>query len=146
MTVIIDGDASPVKTIIYEETKKRGLPVILVTSFAHFSNKEVPQHVEVVYVDSDREAADYRIMALAKKGDLLVTQDYGLASLALGKQLTVLHHNGFLYTHQNIDQLLESRYLNAQMRKSGKRTKGPKAFTQDDRNHFRAVLEDLLDQ
>ena len=140
MKIIIDSDASPVKQIVIDEAAKRQLKVVLVASFAHYSNKEHPEHVETIYVDSAQEAADYRIMQLAQRNDILITQDYGLASLALGKGALVLHHIGFQYDHTNIDNLLQTRYLSAQMRKSGKRTKGPKPFTTEDAEKFRELL------
>ncbi len=63
-------------------------------------------------------------MKLASKGDLVITQDYGLASLALAKGCLVMHHEGLeMYTNKNIDDLLQTRYLSAQARKAGKRTK-----------------------
>lgn len=145
MKIIIDSDASPVKSIVIEEAAKRNISVTLVASFAHYSTKEQPKHVETIYVDSAQEAADYRIMQLAQKGDVLITQDYGLASLALGKGVTVLHHMGFGYDENNIERLLESRYLNAQIRKSGKRTKGPKKFTTEDAEKFKQLLIQTLE-
>lgn len=145
MKIIIDSDASPVKGIVIQEAEKRGLDVILVASFAHFSNKVHPSHVETVYVDSEKEAADYKIMQLAQRSDVLITQDYGLASMTLLKGVTVLHHKGFQYDQYNIERLLESRYLSAQMRKSGKRTKGPKPFTQADAQTFQTLLIEVLD-
>ncbi|MFL2132566.1 YaiI/YqxD family protein [Desemzia sp. FAM 24101] len=145
MHVYIDADASPVKNIVIEEGLKRGLPVTLVTSIAHYSTTEYPPGVQTVYVDTGAEAADYRIMQLVKKEDLLITQDYGLASLCLAKGCLVLHHTGFRYTADNIDQLLQSRYLSAMVRKSGKRTKGPKPFTNEDRDKFRELLKGVLD-
>lgn len=145
MRIVIDGDGSPVKEVAIEEALKRGLPVLIVTSFAHYSPRELPTHVEVVYVDSQKEAADYRIMQLLEGSDILITQDYGLASLALGKGCVVLHHGSFQYTLDNIERLLQTRYLNAQMRKSGKRTKGPKPFTKEDRDAFRRFLVGFLD-
>lgn len=120
------------------------MPVVLVSSYAHFSNKAYPAYVETVYVDSEQEAADYRIMHLLQQGDVLITQDYGLASLALGKKAIVLHHKGFQYTYENIDRLLETRYLSAQMRKSGKRTKGPNPFTKEAAEDFRAVFKQVI--
>lgn len=145
MRIVIDGDGSPVKEIAIEEALKRSLPVLIVTSFAHYSPRSLPDLVEVIYVDSQSEAADYRIMQLLTPEDILLTQDYGLASLALGKGCTVLHHSSFEYTHENIDRLLQSRYVNAQLRKGGKRTKGPKPFTQEDREAFRNFLVTYLD-
>lgn len=145
MQIYIDADASPVKEIVIEEAVPRSLPVTLVTSISHFSTVQHPENVHTIYVDNGAEAADYRIMQLIHKGDLLITQDYGLASLCLGKGCIVLHHTGFRYTAENIDQLLQTRYLSAMARKSGKRTKGPKAFTSEDRETFRTSLVEVLD-
>lgn len=146
MQIYIDADASPVKNIVIEEAVARNIEVTLVTSISHFSTMEYPANVHTVYVDNGAEAADYRIMQLIHKGDLLVTQDYGLASLCLGKGCIVLHHTGFRYTQENIDQLLQTRYLSAQARKSGKRTKGPKTFTNENREKFRTSLLTVLDE
>ena len=137
MKIYIDADACPVKDIIIDEGTKRDFEVTLVTSISHYSHKEDPPGVETIYVDNGQEAADYRIMKLTKKGDLLITQDYGLASLALAKGCTVMHHKGFMYTNENIDELLQTRYLSAQARKAGQLTKGPKAFTKEDKDKFR---------
>lgn len=144
MKIYIDADACPVKDIIISEGTNAGIPVILVTSFSHFSTAEQPAGVETIYVDSGAEAADYRIMKLAAKGDIIITQDYGLASLALAKSCTVLHHKGYTYTNENIDQLLQTRYLSAMARKSGKRTKGPKPFTSEDREKFRELFKEVI--
>jgi uncharacterized protein len=140
LKIYVDADACPVKDIIIAESRNADIPVVLVTSFSHFSTAEQPSGVETIYVDSGADAADYRIMKLAAKGDIIVTQDYGLASLGLAKGCTVLHHTGYRYTNENIDQLLQSRYLSAMARKSGKRTKGPKPFTAEDKEKFRELF------
>ncbi len=67
MKVYVDADACPVKDIIIEEAGKKSVPVVLVTSISHFSLKEYPDWVETIYVDTGADAADYRIMKLAKK-------------------------------------------------------------------------------
>ena len=144
MKIYVDADACPVKDIIIAESRNANIPVVLVTSFSHFSNAEQPSGVETSYVDSGADAADYRIMKLAGKGDIIVTQDYGLASLGLAKGCTVLHHTGYSYTNENIDQLLQTRYLSAMARKSGKRTKGPKPFTAEDKEKFRELFKNVI--
>ncbi|MFC0015782.1 MULTISPECIES: YaiI/YqxD family protein [Allobacillus] len=140
MKIIVDADASPVKSEVIEVANEFGLGVLLVMSYAHFSAEQYPSFVETVYVDSESEAADYKVMQLANAGDLIITQDYGLASLVLSKGCSAMHHKGFLYTHENIDRLLTSRYLNQQARKSGQRFKGPKPFTGEEREIFREKL------
>ncbi|WP_017186989.1 YaiI/YqxD family protein [Alkalibacillus haloalkaliphilus] len=144
MKIIIDADACPVTEETITEAKKYNIPVLLVKSFAHFSPFDQQDGVETIYVDSEAEAADYKIMQQAKRGDLIVTQDYGLASLTLPKGCTVIHQKGFLYSEKNIDQLLQSRYVNAMARKSGQRTKGPKAFTVEDRKHYAEKLQTVI--
>ncbi|MCT1902664.1 YaiI/YqxD family protein [Oceanobacillus sojae] len=144
MKIYIDADACPVKDIIIEEAGKKSIQVVLVTSISHFSLKEYPDWVETIYVDTGADAADYRIMKLAAKEDIVVTQDYGLASLALAKGCYVLHHKGFAYTNDNIDQLLQSRYLSAKERRSGKHSKGPKALTEEDRQKFLELFRKYL--
>jgi uncharacterized protein len=144
MKIYVDADACPVKDIIISEAGNFEIPVILVTSLSHFSNAEQPSGVETIYVDSGAEAADYRIVKLVEKGDIIVTQDYGLASLGLAKGSIVLHQKGFRYTNDNIDQLLQTRYLSAMARKSGQRTKGPKPFTAEDREKFRDLFKQAI--
>ncbi|WP_409298963.1 YaiI/YqxD family protein [Peribacillus sp. SCS-26] len=144
MKIYVDADACPVKDIIISEASDFEIPVILVTSFSHFSNAEQPSGVKTIYVDSGADAADYRIVKLVEKGDIIVTQDYGLASLGLAKGITVLHHKGFRYTNENIDQLLQTRYLSAMARKGGQRTKGPKPFTAEDRVQFRDLFKQVI--
>lgn len=144
MKIYVDADACPVKDIIISEGTKAAIPVILVTSFSHFSSVEQPSGVETIYVDSGADAADYRIVKLTERGDVIVTQDYGLASLGLAKGCTVLHHTGYTYTNENIDQLLQTRYLSAMARKSGKRTKGPKPFTAEDKEKFRMLFKKVI--
>lgn len=146
MKIYVDADACPVKDTIISIAQTKEIPVTLVQSFSHFSHMEQPFGVEMVYVDSGSDAADFRIMGLALKGDIIVTQDYGLASLGLAKGCYVLHHKGFTYTDQNIDHLLQTRYVSAMARKGGQRTKGPKAFTRDDEQKFRKLLKQTIDQ
>nr|WP_257536020.1 YaiI/YqxD family protein [Metabacillus litoralis] len=130
MKIYVDADACPVKDIIISEARNLEIRVILVTSFSHFSNAEQPTGVETIYVDSGADAADYRIVKLVEKGDIIVTQDYGLASLGLAKGIIVLHHTGFSYTNENIDQLLQIANTLFKCNGSKKWTanKGTKAF------------------
>lgn len=146
MKIYIDADACPVVDPIISEAEKAEIPVVMVKSFSHFSPNNDPHNVEVIYVDKGADMADFRIMKLVHKGDIVVTQDYGLASLCLGKGCHVLHHKGFAYTDNNIDSLLHSRYSSAMARKSGQKTKGPKAFTDEERDKFTQLLKLTIEQ
>ncbi|MGJ0915658.1 YaiI/YqxD family protein [Enterococcus avium] len=146
MRLIIDGDGSPVKDTTIAVAKKFGLPVVIVTSIDHYSKKEYPEFVEFIYVDRGADSADFKIVSVIQPEDILITQDYGLASLTLAKAAHVLHQTGLEYTQMNIDALLTHRFIGSKMRQAKQRTKGPKPFTNEDREHFRSVLESLVQQ
>lgn len=135
MRIIIDGDGSLVKEIAVNIAKKYKISVLIVTSIAHYTNREYPNHVQFIYVDKGTDAADFKIMSLLEANDILITQDYGLASLALPKA-TVLHHSGEKYTQQNIDVLLAQRHLNQKLRQAGKRVKGASRYTSEQERIF----------
>jgi len=144
MKIFIDGDGSPVKAATIEVGISFKKEIVIVTSIDHYSLKEYPQSVSFIYVDKGTDAADYKIVQLIQPGDILVTQDYGLASLVLPKGVRVLHQLGYEYTSDSINELLEQRYFSAKIRKSGGRTKGPKPFTDDDRSFFKNKLIEVL--
>lgn len=145
MRFLIDGDGSPVKEEVIRLGKKFQLPVLIITSVDHYTMKEYPDFVQFIYVDKGADRADYQIVKEIKPGDLLITQDYGLASLVLPKKARVFHHSGMEYLPETIDQLLMQRYIGGQMRKAGKRTKGPKPFTASDRQLFYEIMTDVVE-
>lgn len=142
--IIIDGDACPVVNSVIELTQETGIFVTIIRSFSHFSTQIDPEHVRTVYVDDGPESVDYKIVQLAFSEDIVITQDYGLASLLLNKVRFVMHHKGFLFNDDNIQQLLDQRYINAQIRKQGGRHKGPPPFTKQDRQHFEHQFKLLI--
>ena|SRR5690625_2229258 len=144
MKIYIDADASPVQKEVIAIANTYNISVVLVKSFSHFSHEELPSHVETIYVDKGADVADFEIIKLATKKDIVITQDYGLASLCLGKECIVLHHKGFQYTNENIDRLLSSRHTSAKARRSGYRTKGPKPYTEEDREKFSHLLHQMI--
>lgn len=146
MKIYVDADASPVVKETISVAKEFQLTVFLIKSYAHFSTEPVDSLVDVLYVDAEREATDMAITERAKKGDVVITQDYGLASLCLTKGCLVLHHKGFIYSDKNIERLLALRHEHAKLRRAGKRTKGPRAFTKEDREKFKQVLSTVIHQ
>lgn len=146
MKILIDADASPVKNEVIALAEQYDLEVVLVSSIAHYSTETHPDFVKVIYVEKGADQADFKIVQLAKKDDIIITQDYGLASLLLPKGCHVLHHKGSQYTAENIDQLLHNRHFSAMQRKSGQRTKGPKPFTKENRRQFKDYFERFLQE
>lgn len=143
MQIFIDGDASPVKNDVIDLAHAYGLAVQIVTSVDHYTTREYPDFVSMIYVDKGQDMADFKIVSLIQKGDILVTQDYGLASLVLMKA-RVIHHTGWEYTASNIDRLLASRYHSSQLRKAGHRTKGPSPYSTEQRQTFKKLLDKII--
>ncbi|WP_416361249.1 YaiI/YqxD family protein [Mammaliicoccus sp. Dog046] len=142
--IIIDGDACPVTDDIIRIVENTGISVLIIRSVNHFSLAEYPDYVSTIYVDHGVDSADFRIVKLTTGEDIVVTQDYGLASLLLNKAQHVIHHKGYEYTTQNIEQLLTQRHISAQVRQQGGRTKGPKKLTQQDHDIFSNFLKQLI--
>lgn len=144
MKIFVDADASPVQNEVITIASEYNIAVTLVKNYAHFSHEENPPHVETIYVDKGADVADFEIIKLTEQKDIVVTQDYGLASLCLGKGCQVVHHKGFQYTNENIDRLLSSRHASAMARRGGHRTKGPKPYTDEDRQKFNRLLHRVI--
>ncbi|MCU5745779.1 YaiI/YqxD family protein [Staphylococcus sp. SQ8-PEA] len=142
--ILIDGDACPVINSIIKMTQDTGIFVIIIRSFSHFSTAAFPNHVQTYYVDDGPDAVDYKVLMLSQPDDIVITQDYGLASLALNKARAVIHHNGTLYSSTTIDHLLAQRHHAAHLRKSNKRTKGSPPITENDILKFEERFQKLL--
>ena len=141
MKIIIDADACPVVDITVNAARGRALPCIIVCDNTHSIERE---GAETIVVDKGADSADCRIANLTEKGDVIVTQDYGLAALVLGKGGKALNQNGLIYTDANIENLLFTRFIGKKERMAGNRTKGPKKRTaQNDADFLRALLECL---
>ncbi|MBI5194488.1 MAG: YaiI/YqxD family protein [Nitrospirae bacterium] len=142
MNIYVDADACPVKEIIYYEARDRGGHVVMVVSMAHAIGSM--EGMDVVRVDSAFQAVDIAIANRADEGDIVVTSDYGLAALVLGKGAIALSPSGRLYSDHNIDTLLEKRHASHKQRKRGVRIKGPKARKKEDDESFRKTLVRLM--
>lgn len=138
----MDGDACPVKSEIVRAGRGCSVPVLMVSSYDH--RLEPADGVKVVQIDPGREAVDLYIANHVAAGDIVVTQDFGLACMAIGKGALVLSPRGEQYTEDNIDYLLERRHEHAKRRRGGGRTKGPRAMSMEDRERFQQKLTKLL--
>ncbi|MCX7772011.1 MAG: YaiI/YqxD family protein [Clostridia bacterium] len=142
MEIYVDADACPVKPIIMRVAKEKGIPVTMVMDTSHAWEHE---DARVVTVDKARDSVDIALINLAHKGDVVVTQDYGVAAMALGKGAAALNQNGLVYSDNNIDKLLFERHLGQKIRRSGGRAGSPKKRTKDDDDRFERALRRLLE-
>ena len=143
MKIVVDADACPVQDIIEIVAQRCQLEVVLVSNIHHHLQS---QYASIVMVDGASQAADLAIMNMVCPGDIVVTQDYGLASMVIAKGSFALDPSGRIYSDDNIDGLLMSRFLNQKARQAGKRIKGPRKRTKPDdvcftKNLKRIILE-----
>ncbi len=143
MKVIVDADACPkgVLQACFDMGRKYNIEVWTVASFNH--DIESDHHV---VVGSDSQEADLKVMNLTEKGDIVVTQDWGLAAMIVGKQARCLSPNGREYRPENIDFLLEERAMKAKYRRSGGRTRGPRKRTVKNDLNFLKVLDEMINE
>ena len=141
MRVIVDGDGQPDKEEIIEAAGKRGVKVIIVTSLSHHSERLAALNADIVLVDNRKQEADIKIVNLMEKGDLVITQDSGLAYLALGKGAVVLGPSGSSITVDNAAMNLSKAHLikkNARAGRKRVKQKGPVPRTE---NNTKTLIE-----
>lgn len=143
MQIFVDADACPVMRIAEQVAKQHNIPVTLLCDTNHVLTSD---YSEVKIIGAGADAVDFALINLCKKSDIVVTQDYGVAAMALGKGAYAIHQSGKWYTNDNIDQMLMERHLNKKARRaSGKNhLKGPKKRTPEDDDRFRESFENLI--
>lgn len=140
--IVVDGDACPVKAEIAAAAARFQMQVILVSSFDHLLKGGAG--ITVVTVDRSDQSADLYIANHVRRGDIVATNDYGLAALALAKGCSAISFRGALYSDDSIDFMLDRRHISARERRRGRYAKGPKPFTEEDRIIFQHKLTKLL--
>lgn len=138
--ILVDADGCPVVNETIDIAKEFNLPCVLICDTAHEMHRE---GAETITVSKGADAVDFVLVNRIKKGDIVITQDYGLAAMALAKQGLPLDQNGRWYTNDNIDQLLSARHKAQKIRRAGGRLKGPKKRTAEQTEGFVASLREL---
>lgn len=143
MKIFVDADACPVVDIVEDIATKYNIPVTLLCDTNHVLTSD---YSEVVVVGAGADAVDYKLISICHRGDIVVTQDYGVAAMVLGKGAFAIHQSGKWYTNENIDQMLMERHLNKKARRASSRNhiKGPRKRTDEDDQRFAESFEKLL--
>lgn len=131
--ICIDADGCPVVREAIQIAKEFQLEVII---FCDTSHRIEIEGIKTVMVSKGADAVDFVLVNQIQKGDISITQDYGLAAMVLARDGYVMNQNGLQYTSQNIDQLLYSRHINQKIRQAGGRTKGPKKRSKEENEKF----------
>jgi TDG/mug DNA glycosylase family protein len=143
LRILVDADACPVKDIIITAARERNIPVIMLMDTSHVWYDD---YAQVITVDKERDGVDLALINLATEGDIVITQDYGVAALALGKGLKALNHYGIIFTPENMDKLLFERFLSQKVRRSGGKTRNTGKRTRNDDLRFEKALKEVLGQ
>ena len=148
MIVYVDADACPVTRIVEEIARKHGPRVVLLCDTNHVLTSP---YSDVRVIGAGADAVDIALINLCRRGDIVVTQDYGVAALALGKGARAIHQSGRWYTDDNIDGLLMERHLARVARRSAKsHLRGPAKRTREDdlrfEESFRRLVEAALEE
>ena len=141
MKLLIDADACPVVEICLEQARKRGIPVTLYCDTSHILRHE---DAETVVVSKGADSADFALVNRAERGDIVVTQDFGLAAMCMARGAVPVDQNGRIYSDDNIGLLLEQRNMAKRLRRGGARLKGPKPRRDSQDAAFERTLRSLL--
>ena len=143
MKIYVDADACHVVSIVEQVAGKYKIEVMLLCDTNHVLNSD---YSEVKIIGAGADAVDFALINLCNKNDIVVTQDYGVAAMALGKGAYAIHQSGKWYTDQNIDQLLMERHFGKKARRASgnNHLKGPKKRTEEDDVRFFRSFENLI--
>ena len=142
VTVFVDADACPVTRIVEQVAKEHGIPVVLLCDTNHVLSSD---YSTVRTIGAGADAVDIALINLCNKGDIVVTQDYGVAAMALGKGAAAIHQSGKIFTDDNIDGLLMERHIaKVARRKSKNHLKGPRKRTDEDDRRFEESFRRLI--
>jgi len=141
MQILVDADACPVKQIIVRLAKQHNIPVTMLIDTSHELSDG---YSKIITVDKQTDSVDFALVGLLTRDDIVVTQDFGLAAMVIGKGARALNQNGLIFTDENMDKLLMERYIGQKIRRGGGRTKGPAKRTKEDDIRFETAFEQLL--
>lgn len=141
--ILIDADGCPVVDEAICTARTYGYVCIIFCDTSHVFKKK---GAVTITVDKGADSADFKLVNLIRSGDIVVTQDYGLAAMCLARGAVPISQNGMIYNNSNIDSLLESRYMAKKIRAAGGRLKGPAKRTPAQDAAFRKALRALLEE
>lgn len=145
MQILIDADACPVVKITEKTAREYQIPVILLCDTNHILQSD---YSTVKTIGAGADAVDFALINLCKKGDIVVTQDYGVAAMALGKGAYAIHQSGRRYTDENMDRLLMERHLSKKARRASAKNhlKGPSKRSREDDLAVEGAVRRLVEE
>lgn len=143
MEIFVDADACPVVKIVEKVAKENRIEVCLLCDTNHVLQSD---YSVIKVIGAGADAVDFALVNLCKSGDIVVTQDYGVAAMVLGKSAYAIHQSGRWYTNDNIDQLLMERHMAkaARRAKSKHHLSGLRKRTLEDDKQFEESFRKLI--
>lgn len=143
MHIYVDADACPVIRIVENIARKYNIETTLICDTNHVLTSD---YSDVVTVSAGADAVDFKLVNLCMRDDIVVTQDYGVAAMALSKGAYAIHQSGKWYTNDNIDRMLMQRHITkcAKRASSKNHINGPKKRSNEDNIHFAESFEKLV--
>lgn len=143
MRILIDADGCPVTDIAVRLARQSRIECLILCDTAHVFEKEGAQ---TLTFSKGADSVDFALVNMLLPGDIVVTQDYGLAAMCLARGAVPLNQDGMVYSDKNIDALLMSRHTARKIRSAGGRLKGPAKRTPAQDKAFEERLRALLSQ
>ena len=143
MTILIDADGCPVVDIAVRLARRAGVDCIIICDTSHVFEKD---GAATITVPKGNDSVDFTLVNLVQKGDIVVTQDYGLAAMCLARQAVPVSQDGMIYDDSNIESLLMQRHTAKKIRMGGGRLKGPAKRSQEQNKAFEEKLKALFSQ
>lgn len=141
MKILIDADGCPVVDITVAQAKKHKTQCLILCDTSHVFEKE---GAVTLTFSKGADSVDFALVNRVSAGDIVITQDYGLAAMCLARHAIVINQDGMEYSSDNIDALLLARHTARKIRNSGGRLKGPVKRSPAQDEQFKAVLISLL--
>ncbi len=141
MRILIDADSCPVLDIAQEIARKNDVELLI---FADLNHNLTINYGQKIVVDQKSQSVDMKIFNMCKPGDIVITQDYGLASLVLGKEAIPVSTKGKIFSDNNIKYLLMRRHNNAKIRRATGRHHSHKKRQKKDDLKFEKILKKLI--
>jgi uncharacterized protein YaiI (UPF0178 family) len=139
--LLIDADGCPVVDIAVRLAKQHDTECLILCDTAH---EFVKDGAVTLTFSKGADSVDFALVNMLRPGDIVVTQDYGLAAMCLSRGAVPVRQDGMVYSDDNIDALLLARHTAKKIRYAGGRLKGPAKRTAAQDRDFETTLRGLL--
>ena len=141
MTILIDADGCPVVDITIKVAGRYNIGCVIICDTSHVFEKA---GARTITVSKGPDSVDFALVNMVRPGDVVITQDYGLAAICLARKAIPISQDGMVYTGDNIDALLLARHTAKKIRMSGGRLRGSPKRTPEQNIKFEAKLEEVI--